>query len=350
MHTYLILQNPGHNRVYYEQSRKLALAELIIASKRFASKCQDIEFVSIANINYLSFKVDNPINSNELLILSHLSFIFALFELMDIDEQKCLVPLAKVDYEYVDPKISNLLKYSGKTNELFTKLMVNIGLLSSDFEYGDRIRLLDPMAGKGTTLFEASVCGFDAAGIEINKKSAHEASVFFKKYLETEKYKHSFAKRKVSGKHLPDTFEVQEFVYASTRDEYKQESSKRRLEIARGDAAYANQFFKKNSFHLLVGDLPYGITHGNRSKKHPASPSRNPLQLLTECLPEWNKVLKKNGILVLSWNTFVMSKQDLGQKLIDNGFSVFADNPYNDFEHRVDMSIKRDIIVAKKIG
>ena len=348
MRTYLIMQNPGHNRVYYEQSSKLALTELIIASRRFESKCQDIKVVSIANISYLSFKVENQITSHDLFILSRLSFIFALFELVENHYQERLAPIARIDFEYINPKISNLLKYPGKTNELFTKMMVNVGLLSSDFNYEEKIRLLDPVAGKGTSLFEGAVYGFDVAGIEINKKSVHEACIFFKKYLETEKYKHKLSKRKGSGKDKQTPFEAQVFEYASSKEAIKQETSRRKLEFARGDAAYTNRIYKRNSFHLIVGDFPYGIAHGNLSKKHPTSSSRSPLQLLSECLPDWNKVLKKKGILVLAWNTFVMSRDHLNQILIDNEFSVFSEDPYNNFEHRVDMSIKRDVIVAKK--
>lgn len=43
-------------------------------------------------------------------------------------------------------------------------MMINVALLSSDFNYNDRIQLLDPIAGKGTTLFEGAVYGFDTYG------------------------------------------------------------------------------------------------------------------------------------------------------------------------------------------
>jgi tRNA G10 N-methylase Trm11 len=76
--------------------------------------------------------------------------------------------------------------------------------------------------------------------------------------------------------------------------------------------------------------------------------TRNPFELLTASLPEWFKVLKKGGVLVFAWNKHLMPKDKLITLLEDNGFDVLYESPYNEFEHRVDMSIKRDIIVAKK--
>ncbi len=348
MHTYLIMQNPGHNRVYYEESSKLALAELKIACKRFDNKYQDLDLISLSNIYYVSFSVEKRISGNELYILSRLSFVFALFECVQVNNQTLLMPIALTNTGYIDSKISSLLKYSGKTNELFTRMMVNVALLSSGFDYDQNIQLLDPVAGKGTTLFEGTAYGFDVAGIELNKKSVHEASIFFKTFLEKEKYKHRLTKIKGSRKNKTDSFDSHEFEYAATKDDFKKKYLRKKLKFVYGDTTNANRYFKRNSFHLIIGDLPYGIAHGNISKNKQFSPSRNPLNLLSDCLSQWYIVLKKNGVLVLSWNTFVLSKEDLTQLLINNGFIVFSESPYTDFEHRVDMSIKRDIVVAKK--
>lgn len=348
MRTYLIMQNPGHSRVYYEQSAKLALAELKIACNRFSNACQDIESITIAGISYLSFKTEKQLSEDEKRILSRLSFIFALFELIEERKQTLLVPITIADEWLVNPKITQLLKYSGKTNALFTTMMVNIGLLSSGFSYDQNTQLLDPVAGKGTTLFAGTVYGFDVAGIEIDKKSVHEACIFFKKFLETEKYKHRLTKAKVPRKEDSDSSDIQEFRYASTRDEFKNGETRRKLKFVRGDTRNASKYFKKNSFHVIVGDLPYGISHGNIPNKKKSTPSRNPLGLLSDCLPQWHRVLKKNGTLVLSWNKFVLSKSELTSAITSNGFRVFSEPPYDDFEHRVDVSIKRDLVVAKK--
>lgn len=348
MNTYLIMLNPGHNRVYYDQAGNLALAELTIASQRFEGRCTNIEAVSIADVSYVAFTLPEQISSNDLQIVSRLSFIFAAFELRKVNKQDSLMPIVLPKTTFVNEKISNLLKYSGKTNELFTRMMINIGVLSSDFNYSDRISLLDPVAGKGTTLFEAAVYGFDAAGIEIDKKLVHEACVFFKRYLEEEKYKHKIIKTKNPGKRGIAGHDSQQFEYAPSKQAFKDETSRRVLKFVRGDTIHANKYFKKNSFHLIVGDLPYGITHGSRSRNKQPSPSRNPAELLGACLPEWRELLRTGGVLVLSWNTFLLSREEMLQVLTDNGYEPFTKEAYNDFEHRVDMSIKRDLLVARK--
>ena len=55
---YLILQHPGHNRVYFNLSGKLALAELKIASQKLNANCYEIEIIEIKGVRYISFKTD----------------------------------------------------------------------------------------------------------------------------------------------------------------------------------------------------------------------------------------------------------------------------------------------------
>ena len=97
--------------------------------------------------------------------------------------------------------LSAILKYTGKTNALFTRLLLHIAELFPARRAGaDRpLRLLDPVAGKGTTLFEALMRGWDACGIEIVQKAAHEGAVYFQKYLETGRWKHTLQKEKAHG-------------------------------------------------------------------------------------------------------------------------------------------------------
>ncbi len=348
MNRYLILQHPGHNRVYYNLSGELALSELKIASQRLNVICDAIEIVEIQNVRYLSLTTEGEITEYDLQLLSRLSFVFAIFKVEKYGEDKCFIPISKDNYEYVDPKISSLLKYQGKTNELFTKMMINVALLSSSFNFNEKIHLLDPVAGRGTTLFEGIVYGFDVTGIEIDSKSTHATSLFFKKYLEAERFKHVANTRQVYGKSKSEAIYVQEFEYALDKDKFKSAELRKNLSIVTGSSQDTSKYFKKDSFHVIVGDLPYGISHGNSIDKKAASVTRNPSELLNQCLPQWHQVLKKGGVVVVAWNSFVVSKQKLAEIFLANGFDIFTEYPYNNFEHLVDKSIKRDIIVAKK--
>lgn len=347
MYSYLILQNPGHNRVYYNLAAELALAELTIASERFNTECKDISVKEIKGIRYLNIQAENELSAQDIDTVSRLSFVFAIYREEEREGESCLTPVAATNYHYIDDKISSLLKYQGKTNELFTKMMINVALLSSDFNYNDEINLLDPVAGRGTTLFEATVYGFNACGIEIEPKPVADANLFFKKFIEAERYKHISDKRQVYGRNKSEAIYISEFEYAKTKDLFKDEDNRKVLGLINGNSSDADKYFKRNSFNIIVGDLPYGISHGNTTVNR-GSGTRNPSELLNSCVPAWSKVLKPGGTVVLAWNSFVASRQRLTQIFESNGFTVLKSDAYNRFEHMVDKSIKRDIIVAKK--
>ena len=80
MKTYLILQHPGHNRVYYNLSGPLALAELKVASTRLNVTSSAIEIIDIEGIRYLSLTTEDELTTLDLELLSRLSFVFALFD------------------------------------------------------------------------------------------------------------------------------------------------------------------------------------------------------------------------------------------------------------------------------
>jgi len=342
---YLILQHPGHNWVYYQAAEKLAVAELNIALWRFQTSCKAVSPVEIAGVRYIGFQAAEALTSGDINLLSRLSFVFALFQLGGTKAAPHLIPISKTAVEYLDPKISSLLKYKGKTNELFTKMMVNIALLSSDFSYEMPIQLLDPVAGKGTTLFEGLIYGFDVYGVEKVPASVHELNTFFKKYLQTERFKHKAKQRQIAGQKKSEAVDIQEFEFATSKEDFQSGEKLRKLGIVCGDAHDVATYFKKPRFHLIVGDLPYGIVHTNKKQK---TASRNPLELLEACLDAWHQVLKPGGSLVIAWNTFVAARSKVTAVFEAKGFTVLDEGPYSEFSHMVDRSIKRDVVVAKK--
>ncbi|GAF03885.1 TRM11 family SAM-dependent methyltransferase [Saccharicrinis fermentans] len=344
----LILQHPGHNRVYYNLADKLALAELKLACKRLATTCIHVDIVEIEKVRYLFLESDGDIAESDMKILSRLSFVFAIFIWNQKGNENHLIPIRKDEYEYLNSKICSLLKYPGKTNELFTQMMINVALLSSDYSYDDKIKMLDPVAGKGTTLFAGTTHGFDAYGIELEHKAVHETSIFFKKYLQTERVKHQYSKKQIYGSNKSEAIEIQKFDYALNKADFKSQESVKTLGIVNGHSKNAYKYFKKEKFNMVVGDLPYGIAHGNVKDKKTASKTRNPSDLLHECLPEWTKVLKKGGAVVMAWNSFIINRQQLAKTFAIHGLEVLSDTPYDQFEHMVDKSIKRDIVVARK--
>ena len=188
---YAILLNPGHNRVYFDQSARLAAAELEIALGRLSVEARDIKPGNISGTGYLTFETGRELDRDEAGAVWQVSSCYCLFTLAGRDKP-LLAPVQRPEAKYFDPAVGGMLKYPGKTNELFTRLMINAAAWSSDFAGQRRLALLDPVAGKGTTLLEGLVLGCDVAGIEISERPAREFCVFFKKYLELGKYKHTY--------------------------------------------------------------------------------------------------------------------------------------------------------------
>lgn len=226
--------------------------------------------------------------------------------------------------------------------------MLHVAALSSDYSPMDKLKVLDPVAGKGTTLYEAAVYGYDAFGIEKDPKAVHEAAVYFKKYLETERLKHRATKRQIAGKNKSEAVYIHAFSYAQSKAAFLSDESTQQLGMVTGRAQAACDYFKKEAFHLIVGDLPYGIYHGASSHEKPASKTRNPAGFLTEALPQWFETLKPGGVVAVAWNTFVVPRHQMAAIFKAHDFTVCNAAPYDCFEHRVDQSIKRDILVARK--
>ncbi len=243
--------------------------------------------------------------------------------------------------------VNTILKYSGKTNELFTRMMLNVGLLSGSFFGATGISVLDPVAGKGTTLFEAAASGWNAYGVEIGEKPVHEMCVFFRKYLETGKFKHVVAQERISGEEKRFKSEMTRFEYSASKEAQKA-GAKQILCMVEGDSQYADRYFRREQFHLIVGDLPYGVQHGSHSQAASPSLTRNPRELVKACLPAWLEVLKPGGTIVLAWNQFVLDREAFASVFRIKGLTVLNDTPYDKFLHRVDQAINRDIIVVRK--
>lgn len=342
---YAVLYNPGHNRVYYEASLKLSVSEFNIAARKLSAAVEDVQHINIQGIDYLAFRTGSELTLQDIRIISGLSFAYALFEVRQIGGETFLRPIKKVREDFIDESISTILKYTGKTNEIFTRMMINIAFYSQD--NNENIRLLDPVAGKGTTLYEGLNKGLNVYGIEIGSGIVNEAYHFVKRYLETAKYKFEHSSIKISGPNKSFTALRHTFETARTKEDFKRKDT-RTIELIAGNSLYADKFYKKNFFDIIVGDLPYGVKHHNVTNEGQSSLTRNPAELLNACLPSWIKVLKPGGIIVLSWNTNVLLRRKIEQIFEEQGLTVKNDGAYLQFEHRVDQSIVRDIIAARR--
>lgn len=344
---YALLRHPGHNRVYYDASEKMAQGELQLFLQAALGSSTPIDVTTLGGNSYLTFELDSPADSALLQGVSQLSFSFALFQMQGKGNDVQLHPLTMGQPGLIDPKISTLMKYGGKTNERFTRFMINVARFASAYHAHPQPCLLDPVAGKGTTLFEAAVLGMDAYGIEQDSKAVQETSIFFKKFLELEKLKHSRETRPVY-KGQQGSGQATDFLYTQEKQGLKSADTRQQLTCIAGNALHTRRYFKADKFHVIVGDLPYGIAHGHKTPKKHRSLTRSPEELLDQTASQWFDVLKPGGAMVLAWNKFVWSREAFTETLEAVGFQVKKTSPFDAFTHRVDQSIKRDIMVAVK--
>ena len=347
---YAILLHPGHNRVYFETSKTLSVSELALAGESLSSPCQQVQVEEIASVPYVTFQTAKPLQESDFLLLGQLSFVYALFEQVKTDKETCLRPIACPSLGYLPESIRTILKYTGKTNELFTRMMIQVARAACTSQTkGAPLRLLDPVAGKGTTLSEGLLCGMHSFGVEINADTVHEAYQFMKKYLETAKQKHETHVERISGQNR--SFTAKRYTIDFAPDKESMKTAPLHWELVAGNSIHCDQLFKKNTFDLLVGDLPYGVQHGSKTtsknNKRPSSITRNPSELIASCAPAWRKVLKPGGVLALAYNQFLLSFEEFAALLEEAGFTVLKEEKYRQFTHRVDQAILRDIILAK---
>src|SRR6185295_18436882 len=128
--------------------------------------------------------------------LSNLATTFALFQL----EGGRLLPLDLQRWDQLDSDLVSIQKYSGKTNEAFTKLLLNVTLAASAFATQRRaLSVLDPLCGRGTTLNQALMYGFHATGVELDRKDFEAYALFIQRWVKDKRLKHEAVQGHVKG-------------------------------------------------------------------------------------------------------------------------------------------------------
>lgn len=353
MPRYLMLRTPSANRVYAGESGPLTAAELEITAP-FASVIAEEE---LAGVGYLSFEAPE-LNDAQLAAVARQSAAFALFEdrpLSGAGEERAstdegprnlsdhlLRPVALPRPFTLDDDLVTIPKYQGKTNEQFTQLLVGVTLAAVTREPTGPRQVLDPLAGRGTTLSTALLLGHDAYGVEGDAKAFEQMASFYKTYLRRKRLKHTADVRPVrrDGKAVGKRFDA----------EVTTDDGKRTLSAFTGDTRDSAALFGKKKFDAVVADAPYGVAHGSTTDVRGVAGKRDrsPAGLLKEAIPVWAGQLMHGGALGLSWNTFGLSREDLAALLTKNGLAVQEGGAWERFAHRVDSSIKRDLIVAVK--
>lgn len=329
---------PQRSTQYADMTALLAAPELLVSP--LGQFIQDIQPVTLAGQEYLLVTTSDDTKDRFLsLFPTILPRLGALSEGYEYFEQVAEIPgplLRPIEPQFtpfVPLEMAEARRYRGKTNETFTRVLLNAAIFSGRFEVAEneRIRVLDPLCGGGTTLFLALAFGYDAFGIELNRQDIDTTAVFVRQYLESERIrvKETDERGRRSGRRYQ--FEI------------GAKGNTRHLVLANGDAADASLHMREvvggPHMHAIVGDLPYGIQHFGEIAS-----------LLSKALPVWERMLLPGGSIALSWNATRITRDDMMAALQKHTqLQILNEALYTQFAHPVDRVIKRrDLLVAVK--
>jgi SAM-dependent methyltransferase len=329
---------PQRSTQYANMAAVLAIPELLASP--LGAAIDDVAHVTLAGQGYLLVTVNDehrslPMLQSLLPRLGATSEAYTYFEQIGTVQGPLLRPIEPDFAPFVPLEMAEARRYKGKTNEIFTRVLLNIAIFAGDYRehYAERLRILDPLAGGGTTLFLALALGYDVFGIEINRQDVETSAVFVRQYLESEgiPYKEIDERGRRAGRRYQ--FEI------------GRKGKTRTLVLAHGDTIQADVHMREVAggphMHAIVGDLPYGIQHFGEIS-----------DLLSKALPIWERLLLPGGTLALAWNATRIERVAMVE-LVERctHLQVRNDAPYTQFIHAVDRVIKkRDIVVAVRVG
>lgn len=336
---YKMLLWPHANARYQSQTLKLAEAELRIMLDRLAPDASidaspGLDMPSL-DLCFAQFPDDAVIDA----IRGH-SLLYGLFE----DRDGLLSPVAGRRNACLGSDLPAILKYKGKTNEMFLQLLVNAALYAGDFwpERDSALSLLDPMCGRATSLFVAANLGWHATGADVDRNDLKEAEKYFKRYLEYHRLKHSVTR---ASRTLPKGGSAPEcrFEYAASGRE-----ARTTLRLIGMDASRTDEALEKGAFHVVVSDLPYGVRHDAQISRGERVKGNWLEALLMQALPSWRAALRPGGAIALSFNAQNLSSSRLRALMANAGLEVVEGGPWDSFSHWVEQAITRDIAVARR--
>ncbi len=340
---YAFLLRPHANPRYLVSLQALAEAELSLLLAAMGIDAQP-QWEEMGGAPWLCFECE-ALSAQAWRLLS----LHASTYVMATRQGEALIPMRRDHPAYVGEDLAALLKYKGKTNEVFTDMLLNVALASSAFAQseGEPLAVLDPLCGRGTTLFLALRKGWHASGVDADKADIKELNDFFTRYLEFHHLKHKrtetalTVRGKMGGR-------LTRYDFADMPEHFKS-GDVRSLRAVLGDTCDAASLYGANSQHLLVADLPYGVQHGPvGAQGQQGGRSRSIESLMRAALPAWLETLKPGGAAVLSFNTYVTPRAKVAAWMREAGFEVLEGGAYERMEHWVEQAVNRDVAVGIK--
>lgn len=333
---YAFLLMPHANIRYRASLETIAKAELMMMLSSMGREAQVIG-KNIGEVPFLIVSTPS-FSKKEWALISQHSSIYMACELKD----GALIPLSRTHPAYVGEDLPSLLKYKGKTNEMFSDALLSMALCSSSFAQKPdaQLTVCDPLCGRGTTLFLALRRGWHSVGVEADKADVKESTGFFTRYLEFHRMKHKKSENALTVRGKNGGRETR-YIVSDTPEHFK-DGDTRTLSIIQGDTRDADVLMKNTRIALMATDLPYGVQHGASGGE------KNLMKLLDTAFESWFNVLARGGAIAISFNTYVTRRNKLKPMLEKAGFTVCEGGAYESLEHWVEQAVNRDIIVAVK--
>ena len=248
-------------------------------------------------------------------------------------EGELLRPISPPIVSCLPSDMPDILKYKGKTNTAFTQLLINLALSAGGIWQLPHPRILDPICGRGTTLYCALTRGMHAIGIEESRRDLSEAITFTQKWLQYHRIKYSTNRAGMTlpgGKNAPGT------QFALQTDE-----GALNLTFIQADTACTGPLLRKQPVHAIVADLPYGVQHAPTDDHRLSSLTA----LLEHALPAWYQALSPGCAAAVSFNTNTLRRDDFAAIAKNAGFDIAPAPLFDNFEHWVEQAVNRDVLV-----
>lgn len=314
MTQFALLISPRARAAFFADTDKVALAEI--------SGVQDVAITSTDDIGTMRFvTVEAP--EARLYDLLRLSVVQGAFRRDDTGFH----PVdAGPDFALHEDFVWGE-KYRGKTSETLTQLLISIALQELGPCDPAELKLLDPMCGRGTSLFWAMRFGIAAQGVEQDPIALQDIRRGLKKWTKLHRQKHKLmdgftqkANKKGVGKFL----------------EFKAERAS--AKIITGDTVNLRDLVQRQKFDLLVTDLPYGVQHMG------SAASRSPLAVIEAAAQGWAESMAPGGVMAIAFNAYMPKPDALAGCFDGLGLSRIV----RDVSHRMSESIVRDVLILKK--
>ena len=320
------------NRVFTRSLGSVAAAELdVVLTHALGVVDATIERVDEGRTSYLRFASSG--DQNALVeAVAGLSSSAALFR---EHSPVSLEPIPFDDGLVFGTELVTAQRYKGKTSERLTRLMLDVARATDASRAPDR-SLVDPMCGRGTTLNWALLLGIRSVGLDLDRRALDDYATFLQQWAQGHRYPHRmqrYKKQHSEGRHF-------DFTVAADRATL---DAKTGPDIRTFHAPAADPSTPVGKVSMLVTDLPYGIQHPARSGTTPGPGSVG--ELVAEVSGRWAEWVRTGGSVAASWNVKSLRRAEFVALLDSAGFEAV---PTAGFEHQVDRTITRDVIVARR--